>query len=77
MSNVPDKLKHLEDLTPEEIERRCLQYEKMNNSDLTDDMLEEAVALMSIHRRKTAGPAKPKTSKPQSKVSLADFLGGM
>lgn len=76
-TNVPDNLKHLEDLSPEEIERRCLQYEKMNRTDLSDEQLEEVVALMSIHRRKTAGPAKPKTSKPQTKVSLADFLGGM
>jgi hypothetical protein len=77
MTNVPDKLKHLEDLTPDEIERRCLQYEKMDPSDVNDDMLEEVVALMTIHRRKTAGPAKPKSAKPSKKVSLADFLGGM
>lgn len=75
MSNVPDKLKHLEDLTPDEIERRCLNYEKMRPEELTDDMLEEVVALMSIHRRKTAGPAKPKGEKPvKVKASLADFL---
>lgn len=78
MSNVPDKLKHLEDLTPEEIERRCLAYEKMNPTSLTDDQLEEVVALMSIHRRKTAGPPKPKGEKPKvQKVGLEDFLAGM
>lgn len=76
MSNVPDKLKHLEDLTPDEIERRCLAYEKMNRAALTDDELEEVVALMSIHRRKTAGPAKPKVQKVK-KVGLEDFLAGL
>ena len=78
MTNVPDKLKHLEDLTPDEIEKRCLAYEKMNRSDLTDDQLEEVVALMTIHRRKTAGPAKPKTAKPvAAKVTLDSFMAGM
>lgn len=78
MSNVPDNLKHLETLSPDEIERRCLQFEKMNRTDLNDDQLEEVVALMSIHRRKTAGPAKPKSLKPPAKkVSLDDFLGGI
>lgn len=78
MSNVPDRLKHLETLTPDEIERRCLQFEKMSSINMTDDMLEEVVALMSIHRRKTAGPAKPKTAKPEKKtVSLDNFLEGL
>ncbi len=77
MSNVPDKLKHLEDLSPDEIEKRCLLYEKMAADTLTDEQLEEVVALMSIHRRKTAGPAKPKSAKPSQKVSLADFMQGM
>src|SRR5690348_11590724 len=47
MTNVPDKLKHLESLTPDEIEKRCLAYEKMNRSELTDEQLEEVVALMT------------------------------
>lgn len=75
MSNVPDKLKHLETLTPDEIERRCLAFEKMKPEELGDDQLEEVVALMSIHRRKTAGPPKPKGEKVKSTpVSLDSFL---
>lgn len=78
MSNVPAKLSHLETLSPEEIEKRCLAFEKMAPADMTDDMLEEVVALMSIHRRKTAGPAKPKSAaRPSTKLSLNDFMGGL
>lgn len=77
MSNVPDKLKHLEDLTPDEIEKRCLMFEKRAKADLTEDELEEVVALMSIHRRKTAGPAKPKTTPKVKKIGLEDFLSGL
>lgn len=75
MSNVPDRLKHLENLTPAEIEARCLDAEKRKPEELTDDILEEVVALMAIHRRKTAGPAKPKSDKPaKPNVTLADFF---
>lgn len=78
MSNVPDHHKHLEDLSPDEIEKRCQAFERIDPKSISDDDLEMIVSLMTIHRRKTAGPAKPKTDRPaKQKVTLADFMKGL
>jgi membrane protein involved in colicin uptake len=78
MGNVSNKFLHFEQLTPEQIEKRAMEFEKLNPKELSEEQLEEVVALMAVHRRKTAGPAKAKTAKePAKKVTFGDFLNSI
>lgn len=78
MSNVPEHLAHLQDLTVREIEERLITFREQNERELTEEQLEEVVALHAIAMRKTAGPPKGKSSgssKAMSDEELNKMLG--
>lgn len=77
MSNIPDKFKHLADLTMPEIEKRiaALRPQDVDPATLSDDAIDEALTLMVLARRRASGPPKAATqSSAKRPVSLNDLL---